>query len=164
MYQIYELFEQFFFPVTAIDLLFRKVTLNLVVGVEKENPAVFRPVHELKGFCKVFLQPGETREVEIPFENRTFKYFNAQTGNWETEEGNYKIMIAKNSRETVLQGEIYRKGTGAENPYKELSDVYQTGHIEKIADEAYEKLLGHRIPDGTWKGELEKNDGFLCCL
>ena len=37
MYQIYELFEQFFFPVTAIDLLFRKVTLNLVVGVEKEN-------------------------------------------------------------------------------------------------------------------------------
>lgn len=128
--------------------------------IEKENPAVFRPVHELKGFCKVFLQPGETREVEIPFENRTFKYFNAQTGNWETEEGNYKIMIAKNSRETVLQGEIYRKGTGAENPYKELSDVYQTGHIEKIADEAYEKLLGHRIPDGTWKGELEKNDGF----
>ena len=128
--------------------------------IEKENPVVFRPVHELKGFCKVFLQPGETREVEIPFENRTFKYFNAQTGNWETEEGNYKIMIAKNSRETVLQGEIYRKGTGAENPYKELSDVYQTGHIEKIADEAYEKLLGHRIPDGTWKGELEKNDGF----
>ena len=128
--------------------------------VEKENPAVFRPVHELKGFCKVFLQPGETREVEIPFENRTFKYFNVQTGNWETEEGNYKIMIAKNSRETVLQGEIYRKGTGAENPYKELPDVYQTGHIEKITDEAYEKLLGHRIPDGTWKGELEKNDAF----
>ena len=128
--------------------------------IEKENPVVFRPVHELKGFCKLFLQPGETREVEIPFENRTFKYFNVQTGNWETEEGNYKIMIAKNSRETVLQGEIYRKGTGAENPYKELPDVYQTGHIEKITDEAYEKLLGHRIPDGTWKGELEKNDAF----
>ena len=128
--------------------------------IEKENPAVFRPVHELKGFCKVFVQPGETKEVEISFEDRTFTYFNVQTGKWEIEEGNYKIIIAKNSRAAVLQGKIYRKGTGAENPYKELPDVYQTGHIENITDEAYEKLLGHRIPDGTWKGELEKNDAF----
>ena len=47
--------------------------------------------YELKGFCKVFLQPGETREVEIPFEDRTFTYFNVQTGKWEIEEGNYKL-------------------------------------------------------------------------
>ena len=46
MYQIYKLFEQFFFPVTAIDLFLRKVTLNLVVGVKKENLHRFMgPLH-----------------------------------------------------------------------------------------------------------------------
>ena len=118
-------------------------------------------MHELKGFCKVFLKPGESKEVTIPFEERTFSYFNIQTGNWETEAGNYRIVIAKNSREEVLSGFLYQKGTGAENPYKEKNfTVYKTGHIESVSDAEYQNLLGYEIPDGTWNGELERNDAF----
>lgn len=128
--------------------------------IEKEAPEVFRPVHELKGFSKVFLKPGETGRIEIPFEERTFAYFNVQTGEWEIEEGNYKILIAKNSRECVLQENVYQKGTGAKNPYKVHLSEYETGHVEQVSDDSYEKLLGYKIPDGAWNGELEKNDAF----
>ena len=129
--------------------------------IEKEKREVFGPVHELKGFARVFLEPGETRKVVIPFEERTFAYFNIQTQRWETEEGNYKVCIGKNSRETVLEGNVYQKGTGVPNPYagKVLPD-YETGHIEKVPDEEYRTLLGHEIPDGSWSGKLEKNDAF----
>ena len=128
--------------------------------IEKEAPEVFRPAHELKGFSKVFLKPGETGRIEIPFEERTFAYFNVQTGEWEIEEGNYKILIAKNSRECVLQENVYQKGTGAKNPYKVHLSEYETGHVEQVSDDSYEKLLGYKIPDGAWNGELEKNDAF----
>lgn len=129
--------------------------------IEKSEREIFGPVHELKGFCKVFLKPGESKEVTIPFEERTFSYFNIQTGNWETEAGNYRIVIAKNSREEVLSGFLYQKGTGAENPYKEKNfTVYKTGHIESVSDAEYQNLLGYEIPDGTWNGELERNDAF----
>ncbi len=132
---------------------------QLYVG--KEDGKVFRPVHELKGFCKVFLQPGEAKEVMIPFEERTFSYFNILSRNWEIEEGTYQIAIARNSREAVLNGKIYQKGTGAENPYQGIElEEYQTGAIEDVLDETFERLLGHEIPDGSWKGELDKNDAF----
>ena len=129
--------------------------------VEKENAKIFGPVHELKGFCKVFLKPGETKTVTIPFEERTFAYFNIQTENWEEEEGIYRICIAKNSRETVLTERIHRVGSGASNPYEAcMLEDYRTGQIRHIPDSEYRELLGHEIPDGSWKGELERNDAF----
>ena len=129
--------------------------------VEKENAKIFGPVHELKGFCKVFLKPGETKTVTIPFEERTFAYFNIQTENWEEEEGIYRICIAKNSRETVLTERIHRDGSGASNPYEAcMLEDYRTGQIRHIPDSEYRELLGHEIPDGSWKGELERNDAF----
>ena len=129
--------------------------------VEKENAKIFGPVHELKGFCKVFLKPGETKTVTIPFEERTFAYFNIQTENWEEEEGIYRICIAKNSRKTVLTERIHRDGSGASNPYEAcMLEDYRTGQIRHIPDSEYRELLGHEIPDGSWKGELERNDAF----
>ena len=52
------------------------------------------------------------------------------------------------------------KGTGAKNPYKVHLSEYETGHVEQVSDDSYEKLLGYKIPDGAWNGELEKNDAF----
>ena len=129
--------------------------------IEKEQPQIFRPVHELKGFCKVFLEPGKSKTVTIPFEERTFCYFNIWTGEWEEEAGTYHICIAKNARETVLTENVCRKGSDAPDPYKniELGD-YKTGHIEHVPDNEYRNLLGYEIPDGIWRGELERNDAF----
>ena len=40
----------------------------------------------------------------------------------------------------------------------------ETGHVEQVSDDSYEKLLGYKIPDGAWNGELEKNDAFVSCI
>lgn len=53
------------------------------------EPEVFRPEKELKGFTKVFLKAGESRRVTIPFDDKTFRYWNVKTGRWEIEGGNY---------------------------------------------------------------------------
>src|SRR5690606_19225342 len=55
--------------------------------------AIFRSKKELKGFTKVFLRAGESKVVHIPFDDKTFRYFNVATNGWEVEEADYNIMI-----------------------------------------------------------------------
>ncbi len=38
------------------------------------NAIVFRPEKELKGFAKVYLKAGESRQIRIPFDDKTFRY------------------------------------------------------------------------------------------
>lgn len=51
---------------------------QLYVGLKAAK--VFRPEKELKGFCKIFLKAGESRSVRIPFDDKTFRYWNVRTG------------------------------------------------------------------------------------
>ena len=55
-----------------------------------------RPVRELKGFQKVHLAPGESREVEFKISEKDLGYFDAK-GNWLVEPGKFQIWIAKDS-------------------------------------------------------------------
>ena len=45
---------------------------QLYVGMK--DAKVYRPEKELKGFAKVFLKAGESREVRIDFDDKTFRY------------------------------------------------------------------------------------------
>lgn len=123
---------------------------------------VFRPKRELKGFCKVFLKAGEKKKMFLPFDSMTFRYWNPQTSRWETEEGLYRISIGSGLTDIRLEGEIFRKGTTFSFPWeaKELPS-YVSGRIQSVPDEEYERLLGYRLPDGSWRGELGINDA-LC--
>jgi beta-glucosidase len=55
-----------------------------------------RPVRELKGFQKLFLQPGETRTAEFRLSAKELGYFDAQ-GNWLVEPGRYQLWLAGDS-------------------------------------------------------------------
>ena len=59
--------------------------VQMYVGLP--NAIVFRPEKELKGFAKVFLKAGESRKVKIPFDDKTFRYWNVKTESWEVETG-----------------------------------------------------------------------------
>lgn len=134
-------------------------TAQLYVGLP--GAEIFRPQKELKGFLKVFLKRGESRRVTIPFDDKTFRYWNVKTGSWETEGGNYQIMVGANVEDIRLSGRILIAGTGSGSPYrKETLPSYVSGRITKVSDQEYEKLLGHPIPDGSWKGMLDENDAI----
>lgn len=121
--------------------------------------AVFRPDKELKGFKKVFLKHGESARVEIPFDDKTFRYWNVRTNRWETEAGTYQILVGACVMDIRLSSSITLEGTGDVLPYedKELPS-YRTGIIQNVGKEEFERLLGHPVPSGKWAGELELND------
>ncbi len=127
-------------------------------------PKIYRPVKELKGFTKVFLKAGESREVTIPLDDKAFRYFNTKTNRFEIDGGEYKILIGASVADIRLSGSVTVAGTDAELPY-ELSDLpsYVKADILKVSDEEYTKLLGHEIPDGSWSGTLTMNDA-ICQL
>ena len=129
--------------------------------VQAKNPSVYRPVKELKGFRKVFLKAGESKEVTIEFDDKTFRYWNDKTGKFEIDGGEYNILIGASVADIRLSGTISVKGTDApkcEDPA--LLPHYFTGDIKNISDEEFTNLLGRPIPDGSWSGKIGANDAL----
>ena len=125
-----------------------KEIAQLYVGLEESE--IVRPVKELKGFVKVLLKAGESKEVSIPFDDKTFRYFNVKTNKWEVEKGTYQIYVGSSSRDILLEGKINQAGSNAPAPYdKELLPNYSVGNLRNIPDEEFKALLGHDIPDGS---------------
>ena len=122
---------------------------------------VYRPEKELKGFAKVFLKAGESREVRIPFDDKTFRYWNVRTGRWEIEGGAYQIMIGASCADIRLQTGVNVEGTTEEYPYfTNRMPAYYSGLIQQVDDQEFEALLGTKIPSGKWAGELTANDAI----
>ena len=115
--------------------------------VRKPDSALPMPVQELKGFCKVFLQPGESREVRIPLDDKAFRYWNVKTDRWEIEGGEYEIRIGASSEDIRLTAAVQVEGTGAPAPYNpaELPSYY-AGKVQNVSQAEFEKLLGHAVP------------------
>ena len=133
--------------------------VQMYVGLP--NAEVFRPGKELKGFKKIFLKKGESKKVEIPFDDKTFRYFNVRTNKWEVEEGDYEIKIGGSSADIRLIATCHRQGTTPLLAYsKEKMESYYTGEITNVSDSEFKELLGNEIPDGKWSGELSVNDAF----
>lgn len=124
-----------------------KEIVQLYVGLP--NSKVIRPSKELKGFTKVNIKAGESVEVTIPFDDKTFRYFNTATNKWEIEEGDYIISAAPNSRDVRLFSTLHVAGTTEKLPYdiKNLP-TYASGKLRNIPDDEFKLLLGHDIPSG----------------
>ena len=132
---------------------------QLYVGLP--NAIVFRPTKELKGFQKVFLKAGESKEVRIPFDDKTFRYWNVKTNQWEVEMGTYDIMIGASVADIRLTAGLEVAGTTTEFPYNPAElPYYYTGLVQNISDAEFEALLGYPIPSGKWSGELRLNDAI----
>lgn len=69
------------------------------VYVAPPKAKVARPVHELKGFAKVALEPGESKTVEIDLDERAFAYWSETFDDWHVEAGEYGIEAGTSSRD-----------------------------------------------------------------
>ena len=133
--------------------------VQLYVGLP--DASVFRPEKELKGFRKVFIKAGERKEIEIPFDDKTFRYWNVKTDSWEIEAGNYQIMIGASVSDIRLAGTLKVEGTTKQYPYDpEKMPHYYTGIVQNIEEQEFEELLGYPVPSGKWAGELGLNDAI----
>jgi len=77
------------------------------IYVEPIHPDVFRPVRELKGFVKMFLQPGEKQKVSVTLGENAFAYYDVETRCWVAAKGDYKILVGRSSRDFPLAGNFH---------------------------------------------------------
>jgi len=86
--------------------------------IEAPQTELVRPVRELRGFEKIFLEAGEEKTVTFSLDERVFAYWNTAIHDWHTEEGIYEIMIGENADKMCLSEEITVHST------KEIPKVY----------------------------------------
>jgi len=93
-----------------------KTVVQLYVGAPETE--VVRPVRELRGFEKIFLEAGEEKTVTFILGERAFAYWNTLIHDWYAEEGTYKVMIGENADHMCVGEEI------TVHPTKELPKTY----------------------------------------
>ena len=60
-----------------------------------------RPYKELKGFRKVYLQPGETKEVTITIGKDALSFYDDKAASWTTEPGQFEALVGNASDNIV---------------------------------------------------------------
>jgi beta-glucosidase len=65
-----------------------------------------KPEKELKGFTKVFLEPGQSKPVSMKLARDRFAHFEEQKGQWVVEPGEYEIWVGSYSRDIRLKGNL----------------------------------------------------------
>lgn len=132
--------------------------VQLYVG--KRESALYRPQKELKGFTKVYLEAGQAKQIFIPFDEWTFRYFNTATDSFETEGGTYQLFIGASSADIRLTGEIEKEATTAILPDMSKLPSYFSADVKDVSDAEFSALLGRPVPVESWTvgQELRIND------
>ena len=77
---------------------------QLYVSYAKDD--VDFPVRVLRGFDKLFLEPGQSCTVTHTLTRRDLSFWNTQTGNWEIPDGGISVAVGSSSRMLHLEGEL----------------------------------------------------------
>lgn len=106
--------------------------------VQPPAAGLHRPVKELKGFQKVFLQPGEEKTVEFLLDDRSFAVW--QDG-WKIPGGNYTIWAGSSSQD--LFGCVHIQKDGGTIPAPAWQEGSWYAHPSGTPDrETWEMMLG----------------------
>ena len=125
--------------------------------VQAPQTEVVKPVRELRGFEKVYLEAGEKKTVcvEVPVDN--LKYYIG--GEWVLENGKYEFQICSDVNTVLVSSEV-EVDCGAEvkeNPiYAELYDVNNYRFLN-IPDFKYDNLVGREVPSPEVKRPYDLN-------
>lgn len=65
-----------------------------------------KPIKELKAFQKVFLKAGESKTVAFPLSLSDFASYDADLGEWTTEEGYYTLYIGTSSADKDINAKL----------------------------------------------------------
>ena len=71
--------------------------------IADEQASVDRPVKELKGFDKVYLEPGESKVVEFTLDRSALSFFDEASHSWVAEPGDFQVLVGSSSRDIRAQ-------------------------------------------------------------
>jgi len=104
-------------------------TVKVVVSVKNTGPfagkeivqlyvrdvksSVARPAKELKAFSKIYLEPGEAKDIEFVLDKRAFAYYNTILKDWHVESGEFEILAGASSDNILLTATVQVDSTVA---------------------------------------------------
>ena len=72
--------------------------------VHDGHSSVDRPTEELKGFRRVDLAPGETKDVQFTLDRSAMVFYSTAKKDWVAEPGQFDVMVGSSSRDIKLKG------------------------------------------------------------
>jgi beta-glucosidase len=74
--------------------------------VHDGHSKIDRPIHELKGFQRVELQPGETKTVQFTLDRAALSYWSPDKKDWVADPGTFEIQVGSSSRDIRLRASL----------------------------------------------------------
>ena len=65
-----------------------------------------RPKKELKGFKKVYLAPGETKDVDITIDRSALSFYHDKQQKWVAEPGDFEVLVGNASDHLPLKAKF----------------------------------------------------------
>ena len=130
---------------------------QMYIGLAKSK--VFRAKKELKGFTKVFLKRGEEKQVDICFDQYSFRFWNEKIKKWDVEPGEYEIFVGESCEDIWLRGKIIKKNVHWQGKsQEEILPHYYSGNIPKVTKKEFLKLLHRVSKKEQWNADLSVDD------
>ncbi len=134
--------------------------------VADKESTIYRPEKELKGFKKVWLNPGESKEIEIELCKRAFAFYNVNINDWCVESGDFDILVGASSADIRLSTTVNVTGTTENIPdYSSVAPLYYTGDVQNVPTEQFVAVLGRELPPANYdpNRKLGIQDTFESC-
>ncbi len=113
--------------------------------IEPPSGGLHRPVRELKGFQKVFLEPGESRTVSFELDDRAFALWD---DGWKIPGGSYTVHIGE------LSAAVEKDGEALPAPEWQAGSWYEACR-GKTSQSQWEKVIGRPYePEKLVKGRF----------
>ena len=97
------------FTVTVKNTGSKRGAETVQLYIKDIKSSVDRPVKELKGFKKVWLEPGEQKDVDITIDNSALAYYDEATGAWKSEDGEFDALVGNASDNIMLKSKFVLK-------------------------------------------------------
>ncbi len=115
--------------------------------VADKESTVYRPEKELKAFKKVWLNPGEIKEVKLILNKRAFAFYNVNINDWCVESGEFDLLVGASSADIRLSATVNVSGTTENIPdYSAVAPAYYSGDVQNVPAEQFAAVLGRELP------------------
>ncbi len=96
-----------------------------------------RPLRELRGFEKIYLEPGKKQTVSFSLDKRAFAYYETKIHDWHVESGEFFIQIGRSSRDILLETKVSVRSSVRLPAHYDMNSIF----MDILADEKARVLL-----------------------
>jgi len=111
-------------------------------------PEASEPLRQLKGFQRVFLEPGQMQQVTFTLASEAFSFWSAGLERWVAYPGAYQVMVGASSRDIRLNGSFIVHGGPLAGTIYQAEAAVLAGGAKVNTDHA--GYIGSGFVDGYW--------------